>query len=74
MQPDGNLVVYGSSDRDVNIPGYGVCAANSACIAIWSSGPRGGTAPYSLSMQDNGNLVMINSMFWGVWASDTQGR
>ena len=33
VQPDGNLVIYGSSDNDVSLPGYGVCHANSACIA-----------------------------------------
>jgi hypothetical protein len=72
MQPDGNLVIYGSSDHDVNLPGYGVCAANSACIAIWSSGPGGGSAPYTLKMQDDGNLVVYNSASLAVWASGSK--
>jgi hypothetical protein len=76
MQPDGNLVVYGSSKADVTLSGFGVCSANSPCIAIWATGSRGGrsygTGPYTLRMQDDGNLVMYDSTGLALWASGTQ--
>lgn len=72
MQPDGNLALYGSSKADVSLSGFGVCRAKSPCIAIWSTGPRGGTAPYSLEMQDDGNFVMYDSARRPVWASETR--
>ena len=72
VQTDGNLAIYGSSSQDVSLPGFGVCSASSPCIAIWSSGPRGGSAPYTLKMQDDGNLVMYDSMSLPVWYSGTQ--
>jgi len=74
VQPDGNLLIYGSSETDVNLPGFGVCNANSACIAIWSTRPLGGQAPYTLKMQDDGNLVMYDGASRAVWASWTQER
>ena len=73
VQPDGNLVIYGSSANDVSLPGYGVCKANSACIATWATGTQGrGSAPYTLKMQDDGNLVLYDSTSRVVWASNTQ--
>ena len=73
VQPDGNLVIYGSSATDVSLPGYGVCSANWACIATWGSGTQGsGSAPYTLKMQDDGNLVLYDSTSRAVWASGTQ--
>jgi hypothetical protein len=76
MQPDGNLVVYGSSKADVFLPGLWVCRANSPCLPIWSTGPRGGrsygTGPYTLQMQDDGNLVLVDSTGLPLWASGTQ--
>jgi hypothetical protein len=73
VQPDGNLVIYGSSANDVSLGGYGVCHANSACIATWASGTQGsGSAPYTLKMQDDGNLVLYDSTSRAVWASNTQ--
>ena len=76
MQPDGNLVVYGSSKADVSLSGFGVCSAGTPCIAVWSTGPRGGrsagTGPYTLRMQDDGNLVMYDSTGLPLWSSGTQ--
>lgn len=76
MQPDGNLVLYGSSDQDVTLSGFGVCSANSPCISRWATGARGGrsygTGPYTLRMQDDGNLVMYDSTGLPLWASGTQ--
>src|SRR5262249_9174887 len=73
VQPDGNLVIYGSSANDVNLPGWGVCHANSACIGTWATGTYGrGRAPYTLKMQDDGNLVLYDSTSRAVWASGTQ--
>jgi hypothetical protein len=73
VQPDGNLVIYGSSANDVSLGGYGVCTANSACIATWATGTQGsGSAPYTLKMQDDGNLVLYDSTSRAVWASNTQ--
>jgi hypothetical protein len=72
VQPDGNLVIYGSSANDVSLPGFGVCKANSACIATWATGTGGGSAPYTLKMQDDGNLVLYDSTSSAVWASGTQ--
>ena len=72
VQPDGNLVIYGSSANDVSL-GSGVCTANSACIATWATGTQGrGSAPYTLKMQDDGNLVLYDSTSRAVWASGTQ--
>jgi hypothetical protein len=72
VQPDGNLVIYGSRETDVSLGGFGVCRAGSACIATWSSGTGGGSAPYTLKMQDDGNLVLYDSTTRPVWASWTQ--
>jgi hypothetical protein len=72
VQPDGNLVIYGSPDQDVSLGGFGTCRAGSACIATWSSGPRGGSAPYTLKMQDDGNLVLYDSTSRAVWFTGTQ--
>jgi hypothetical protein len=76
IQPDGNVVVYGSSDKDVTVSGFGVCRAASPCIAMWATGPRGGkssgTGPYTLTMQDDGNLVLYDSTGLPLWASGTQ--
>ena len=73
VQPDGNLVIYGSSANDISLGGYGVCTANSACIATWATGTQGrGSAPYTLKMQDDGNLVLYDSTSSAVWASGTQ--
>ncbi|MCC6862739.1 MAG: hypothetical protein IT158_29460 [Bryobacterales bacterium] len=84
VQPDGNIVVYGGPDKDVALSGYGVCRACSSiqcnehtvwetsCIALWASGLRGGTAPFRLEMQDDGNLVLYDSTHLPVWASGTQ--
>jgi len=65
-------VIYGSSANDVSLGGYGVCSANWACIATWAIGTRGGSAPYTLKMQDDGNLVLYDSTSSAVWASGTQ--
>lgn len=74
MQPDGNLVLYGSSKEDVNIPGFGVCKRGNPCISIWAKPQGGGTAnaPYSLEMQDDGNLVIYDRTHRPVWASGTE--
>jgi len=72
VQPDGNLVISGSSANDVSLGGYGVCHANSACMATWATGLPGGSAPYTLKMQDDGNLVLYDSTSRAVWASNTQ--
>jgi hypothetical protein len=73
VQPDGNLVIYGSSANDVSLPPFGVCHANSACIPTWATGTQGrGSAPYTLKMQDDGNLVLYDSTSSAVWASGTQ--
>ena len=51
VQPDGNLAIYGSSGQDVSLGAFGVSRAGSACVATWSAGLRGGSAPYTLKMQ-----------------------
>ncbi len=59
MQADGNLVLYRSRH---------FVAAN----AIWASGTNGkGTAPYKLSLQTDGNLVIYDSTNKTTWASNT---
>ncbi|KAJ3310136.1 hypothetical protein HDU76_003439, partial [Blyttiomyces sp. JEL0837] len=41
-------------------------------IAIWQSGTSNkGTAPYSLIMQDDGNLVIYDTKHAAIWASNT---
>jgi hypothetical protein len=58
MRSDGNFVIYGSSSQDLTLGVFRVCRAGSACIATWSTEVRGGTAPYTLKMQDDSNLVL----------------
>jgi hypothetical protein len=72
MQPDGKLVIYGSSAQDVSLGGFGVCRANSACVAIWSRSTPAGNAPYSLTMRDDGNLVVYDGKSAPVWQTGTQ--
>jgi len=36
---------------------------------MWSTGPRGGGAPHTLKMQDDGNLMMYDNTSVAVWDS-----
>jgi hypothetical protein len=50
---------------DSNLVVYGFSGA------VWATGLRGGTAPYTLIMQDDGNLVVEDSSHRPIWASGT---
>ena len=43
----------------------------AASGATWASGIKGNTAPYTLLMQDDGNLVIYDSKNRAIWASGT---
>jgi len=49
-----------------------VCQAGSSCVAIWSTELPGGTAPYTLQMQDDGDLMMYDSRSRPIWATNTE--
>jgi hypothetical protein len=44
----------------------------SVCVAVWASGPRSGGTPFTLRMQDDGNLVVYDNANRAVWVSNTQ--
>ncbi len=62
MQVDGNLVLYRSRDF-------------VSSTAVWASGTNGkGSAPFRLTMQADGNLVIYDSTNKETWASGTNGK
>ena len=59
VQTDGNLVIYKHPEGK----------------AVWSSKTYGkGAAPYNLSMQNDGNLVLYDGRRFVIWASNTMGK
>ncbi|MBF0431764.1 MAG: hypothetical protein HQK83_10825 [Fibrobacteria bacterium] len=84
MQPDGNLVLYRTTDKnilwDTKTSGHagafvilqkdGNLVIYDGNKAIWSSGLHSGTG-FTLAVQNDGNLVMSNSG-GAVWSTGTQ--
>ena len=66
LTPDGDLV---------HLAYYGSCPTNTPCLANWWSVTAGkGTAPYMLTMQDDGDLVLYDATNIPIWATGTKGR
>ena len=87
MQSDGNFVIYTENRQPIWATGTNGKGASPYKLAmqarrqpggVWilqlQSGPavvRTGTAPFTLIMQDDGNLVVYDSANRFIWASNT---
>ncbi|ROP57868.1 MULTISPECIES: hypothetical protein [unclassified Rathayibacter] len=81
MQGDGNFVVYGptgavwqtgtsgvESSFEFSKDGTAQVVAGSGAVT-WTATPAGGTAPFRLVMQSDGNLVEYDAHHHAVWSS-----
>lgn len=50
---------------------YAAASDVAGKVAWWTTAPNRGTAPYKMVVQDNGNVVVSDSLNQVMWATNT---